>query len=223
MPNKIITIVNKKNYLLILFFIFIFILPPRSLISTEKIHSEKTTHKNSSPLNNLQANVPSTVPEKISSLVNPRTGEVVYNLCQFCPATEKINIIKFSPDQKKVAGGTDNGIIYIWDLSQGETPIIKIITTDISIKDLEWFPDSVMIITDNQRSNIDLWNSTNGKLIKTFDTSSSINEISHISLSSNGKYLAIASLDSQISLWAINGLQLLFLKSFDYIPTFSIY
>lgn len=111
--------------------------------------------------------------------------------------TEQVNTIAISPDGTKLASGSSDNTIKLWNLEQG-----KVIHTLKGHSDFVWSiafsPDGDILASGSRDQTIRLWNTQAGKQIATLGKASL--KVTTLSMSSDGKVLA-AGQGSTIKLW----------------------
>ena len=140
--------------------------------------------------------------QKLETRANPKFGEKIYQLCQNCQNNE-VSTVKFAPNMKLIAGGTDHGEILIWDITTSEK-LFTIKGSQNKIKNVLWTPDSLTIISVYRNAIINFWNVSNGNLNFQADLGSKIGDIKHMDISHDGHLLAVTSTDEKFSLWSVD-------------------
>ncbi|MDJ0511130.1 MAG: AAA-like domain-containing protein [Crocosphaera sp.] len=125
-----------------------------------------------------------------------------YQLKQKFTAHEEDNIthLTFSPDSKKIATASVDGIFKISDLQGNLQQSIS--ANQDSINWITFSPDGEQLLTGSEDSSIKIWN-RKGKLLNTLK--SDLFPISRITYRSDGQYFVTASQDGTVRLWDRKG------------------
>jgi len=129
------------------------------------------------------------ISEKISKIqkVNPPFGEELYEL----EHDDEITTVKFSPNGAKLASGGRDGVIKLWEVSEGlESELIS--EHSASVTSLDFSPNGSLLASGSMDNTIRLWNVKDGSFYKTVINDTWL--ISSIDFSSDGKLFAASFL-----------------------------
>ncbi|QIR40962.1 ribosome assembly protein 4 [Tolypothrix sp. PCC 7910] len=140
------------------------------------------------------------------------TGKVIQTIPHLRDATptasyidssyqDSVTSIAFSSDGKKLASGSEDKTIKLWDISSG-----KLLQTFNGhsglIKTIALSSDGQKLASGSEDKTIKLWDVTTGKLLQTFSGHSDV--VNSVAFSSDGQKLASGSKDKTIKLWDIS-------------------
>ena len=110
-------------------------------------------------------------------------------------------MVAFSPDGKRVFGGSDEtGIAIAWDVASGQELFrFSGQGTAVGVDAIAASPDGTQLATGEFDTTVKLWDAATGKLLLTLFGHSS--KVVGVAYSADGRYLASASEDGTIKLW----------------------
>ena len=123
------------------------------------------------------------------------TGE---NIATFESGLGEITALDISPDKARIAFSTQSSI-EIWDLNQ-KASLFKIRKNGLRINKLYFISDGNLFITGGEDFQIAVWDAQAGKRVWTKSASQKINDLS---VSNDGKYVALALENATIEIWDI--------------------
>lgn len=164
-------------------------------------------HKNtiwSMDINNSGTYIVSTEVNKTFQLSNVFEGIVEESL----RGHEDITLaVAFSPDGKFIASGSNDKMVFIWDVESKEK-IAEFHGLSDNIYDVAFSPDGKLIAACSKDQSIRIWNIEENKLVHLLKGHQQM--VLEIEFSPNGKYLLSASTDQSIRLWDVSTGELLY-------------
>jgi len=100
--------------------------------------------------------------------------------------SREVNALAYSPDGTKIASGSSDGTVKIWDLGNGHEILNYTGHTD-KVRCLVWSADGNTIASAGLEKNIKVWNANTGKDIQTIAAVGG--SVSSLALSKDGKHL----------------------------------
>ncbi|MDA3823544.1 MAG: WD40 repeat domain-containing protein [Bacteroidales bacterium] len=108
--------------------------------------------------------------------------------------------VAFSPDGKKIASGSNDRKVFLWDLETREK-IAEFQGHSDNIYDLAFSPDGKLLASCSKDNSVRIWNIEENKLLHLLKGHREM--VLEIEFSPNGKYLISASADQAIKLWDV--------------------
>jgi WD40 repeat protein len=117
--------------------------------------------------------------------------------------------VAYSPDNKKIASGSDKGVIQIWDASIGEV-LNTLEKSRTHVKCLVWYPDCIRLVAGCSNNEIHIWDTITGSLIHSFEAHTRLGVFA-LCFSKNGKRFASGGghADEKIKIWDANSFLLI--------------
>ncbi len=131
-------------------------------------------------------------------LLDSQSGEIINTI----PVGDhKISAIHWSPDGSLISALTD-GAVYIWDAAlDSDKPLAKLSDSSGGFKGYAWKSQNQTLITTNEGRDIQIWEPRSGAQITTIKGNSGSGTT--LSLSPEGKILAVCADNGFIRLWNI--------------------
>ena len=122
---------------------------------------------------------------------------IVKQVTIFKAHNAQVRGVRFSPDGERLASGSVDSTVMIWNKISGE--VIRILNHPQGVTYLEFSPDGNYILTSSYDANIRLWRVIDGELIKEFRGHQKT--VWSVAFSPDGKTLASAGDEATIKLW----------------------
>jgi len=121
-----------------------------------------------------------------------------------------LSFFRFSPDGKKVLGGSWNSMAKIWDVETGNL-LAELKGPSQKIRLTDFYTDGKKVVTGHGDSTLKLWNVQTGKLMADLKTGNDL--INTVSFSNDGKKIIAVADDNSLKIWdSQNGLLLNIIK-----------
>jgi WD40 repeat protein len=123
-------------------------------------------------------------------------GELVTTLV----GDDWVTAVSFAPDGSRVAGGTWNGFVRVWNAETGEIVVTHVGHTDW-ISGIAFSPDGSVIATSSHDGTVMLWNAWSAEL-ETPRIDGHRAEVSGVAFSPDGEVLASSGHDGRLQVWS---------------------
>ena len=115
----------------------------------------------------------------------------------------QISCLEFSPDGSRLATGSWDKEVRIWNLGSLDTAVALSGLHDVPVTSLSWFkPEGTLLATGSADTTIGLWNAVTGE--KLLVLKECFGWVLGISFSLDGNFLAAASWDKMVRIWEPN-------------------
>ena len=145
-----------------------------------------------------------TTGEQLSTLVGhrkpllPRIAEKILGRTPVSDDENQVLILDFSPDGTKLASGSRDKTVRLWDTDTGDE-LATLQKHTGWINALAFSSDGKILATGGTDKTVNLWDTDTGKLIRTLN--GHLNGIVAISFSPDGKTIATGSTDGTVKFW----------------------
>lgn len=115
----------------------------------------------------------------------------------------QISCLEFSPDGSRLATGSWDKEVRIWNLGSLDTAVVLNGLHEVPVTSLAWFkPEGTLLATGSADTMIGLWNGVTGEKLLTLKDC--FGWVLDISFSMDGNFLGAASWDKMVRLWEPN-------------------
>jgi WD40 repeat protein/tRNA A-37 threonylcarbamoyl transferase component Bud32 len=115
--------------------------------------------------------------------------------------TNGVESVSFSPDGKYLASGSRDGIIKLWNVSDGSL-IRTFEGHNDSVHSVSFSPDGRYIASGSDDKTVRLWDTSSGVLVKKFKNHKG--SVYQVVFSNDGRYLFSGGSDKKINIWDVN-------------------
>jgi len=124
----------------------------------------------------------------------------------------KVYTLKFSPDGRYIATGSEDETVNIWKLQIDQNGIIKATLTSTfehnnSVKSLMFSPDGRIVATTALDKRVNLFSIPDGNILEP-PISVYLDEVVSLDFSNDGKMLAAGTIGGELHIWHIEGLEI---------------
>ncbi|PIB35819.1 hypothetical protein BFP72_10660 [Reichenbachiella sp. 5M10] len=114
----------------------------------------------------------------------------------------RVKTLALSPDGRYLAGGSDSGSIYIWDMENGYEETSLYVQQGAAVSAVTFSHDGKVLAFGDEDGDIVLWNLEENKTIKKLTSHSAT--ISELNFNNDNTLLASSSLDGTAKLWVMD-------------------
>lgn len=135
---------------------------------------------------------------KIKIWSNYKKGDEVFKSKD---VKKSIKSLAFSPDEKYIACGCENGAIYLFGISSDEK--VKLFEHDHEVTSIAFSPDGEYIVSGSDDKLLILWSVPERKHLKKFKDNDEV-PINSVAFSADGKYVVYSNNHVRINIWNIS-------------------
>ncbi len=113
--------------------------------------------------------------------------------------SDRVNAVAWSPDGKRIASGSTDGTVQVWDaVDGGHIFAYRGHTRDVYT--VAWSPDSKRIASGSRDETVQVWNATNGDSVFIYRGHSG--DVRAVAWSPDGQHIASGSWDGTVQMWS---------------------
>lgn len=143
--------------------------------------------------------IPSSTPMKPTPPPLPR-GATLY---AYRGHSREVYAVAWSPDGKRIASGSRDETVKVWDTTDGGNPYTYSGHTD-TVFSVAWSPDGKRIASGSGDKTVQIWNAVDGENVATYRGHA--DTVQSVAWSPDGKRIASSSRDGTVQVWnAVDG------------------
>lgn len=127
-----------------------------------------------------------------------RAGSMGATLLMYRRHSDCVNAVAWSPDGRRIASGSSDKQVEVWDTSNGGQIFIYR-GHSAAVNAVAWSPDGQDIASGGGERSVSVWMADNGILL--FSYSGHSDTVAGVAWSPDGQYIASASADKTIHVW----------------------
>ena len=131
-----------------------------------------------------------------------------------------INCVRWSPDDSKIVGGSDDSFARVWDSTTGSI-VLTLTGHRSSVTCADWSSDGFRIVTGSCDGTAIIWNSESGEMLRMLSNKHTM-DINCVSYSPNGQHIATGSKDTNVILWPADDNSTKDCQKFSMVKDFSV-
>lgn len=133
--------------------------------------------------------------ENVLRILDTANGQLVLSLSGHSAGVSSVD---WSPDGSKIASGSDNGNVRVWNATSGGQ-LLSLSAHTGTVTSVAWNPDNRLLATTGVDGNLRIWDTTNGQLVSQI---SAVGFIYDAAWSPDGNKLAYGGASSTVNLIA---------------------
>ena len=127
-----------------------------------------------------------------------QTGEAL--VCPLRGHESKVRSVSWSPDGTKVASGSDDETVRIWEVATGKQ-LSQLTGHSNWVTSVSWSPDGKRLASGSYDNTVRIWEVATGKELSQLTVH--LNGVTSVSWSPDGKRLASGSWDKTVRIWEV--------------------
>jgi len=131
---------------------------------------------------------------------------IASSVSAFITPSVKINHFALSANGKLLAGGGNDGKVFIWEITNGNKERVLYETKGDAITSVRFSPNGRYLVAGNREGLVTIIEPVTGTVVRRFSEIQA--QINDVEFSPNGKFLAVASLDGTLRVWNMDDLKL---------------
>ncbi|HEU5199042.1 MAG TPA: serine/threonine-protein kinase [Ktedonobacterales bacterium] len=125
---------------------------------------------------------------------SPPAGTLVYT---YRGHSNTVNAVAWSPDGKRIASGSDDGTMQVWNATNGSFAVTYGVSNTVNA--VAWSPDGKYIASGSQDTTVQVWDASNGGNIYTYHGHSYF--VGSVAWSPDSNRIASGSWDHTVQVW----------------------
>jgi serine/threonine protein kinase len=115
--------------------------------------------------------------------------------------SDGVDAVAWSPDGKRIASGSWDKTVQVWNASDGGQPFTYRGHSD-NVNTVAWSPDGKRIASGSTDKTVQVWNASDGSLLFTYRGHSDV--VNAVAWSPDGKHIVSGAVDETVQIWNAN-------------------